>query len=337
MNHRVVEAKDTNRGRRVCIAVTATGSRVAIKSAESDEFAREIRRQARHYLRLSRLLGRGAPFPDVLEASRRHLILPYFEHGTLREVRGPGRRDLLDRAITLLFEVAASAPADARYARDGDAGRRFLIEQVRLRKKRLTRALQHDATARAWGGRAVRGSTTNRELVAEATRWIEDGTLDALASRTRGPLGLASHGDFVLDNVLLRDPPGPSSRLVFIDVRGIWHGGLPWWDPMLDLASLIAFECRIEPARRAVDGSAPGRPATSEEEIRSLCAGNAAFQRWVSRDPGWEARLEVHVATRLLGNVSVELTTARHAACARASLALRELDAQAARLPELVS
>jgi hypothetical protein len=114
--------------------------------------------------------------------------------------------------------------------------------------------------------------------------------------------------------VLLADADGAGPAFRFIDLRGVWAGGLPWWDPVLDLATLITFHALIEPALQARDGivRGPGHGLVTltRDELVADAAAQPAVRRWVASDPAWHVRLQLGIVVRLLGSVSDQLLTA---------------------------
>lgn len=338
--YELLETIPTNTGRRVHIARTPTGERVLVKRAYTDEWARDLQEQARHFRTLAALLGTNSVYPEVVEHADRLLVLRFYEHGSLDDLSLTGdpaaTRALTRTALHALFRVAASTPPDFQ----ADAPWRqlstsYLTDQASRRVDRLDAALR--GPARDWAAANGRGAT-----LAHATSWITDGTLARHADRL-GPwrLALAAHGDFGLNNVMLVDPPTPAARVVFIDTRGIWHGGYPWWDPIMDLATLIAFHCRIEPALAAAGERAPEMltsPARlAEAEIRAAVADDQVFAALTADDLGWRDRLEVEIAIRLLGNVSVQLLTAPQNPERRADAVLQLYLDQSRRVAELLA
>lgn len=128
---------------------------------------------------------------------------------------------------------------------------------------------------------------------------------------------------------------------MFIDVHGLWHQGYPWWDPVADLAILIAYTCQVRPAlARAGElpsgaALAPARPAPAD--IAGLAAADPGFAAWAHDDPHWRARLEIAVAIRLLGNISVQLATASANPGLRAEVVLSLYTGQVRRISPLIS
>jgi hypothetical protein len=326
--YRTLAQIPTNAGRTVCIAETAHGERVVIKQAQTAEWATDVAGQAQHFRVMSALLGPGSPYPPVLEAAPGRLVLPFYEHGSLDDVATHASpavaRMLISDALSLLFRIGETGsighqPPPPRSART------FLADSARARLARLDAALATPGGQR-WGGhRLPRSGIPRGAVLEEHTAWLRDpAVLDGINRISPSRLALAAHGDFGLNNVLLADPPQPGARLVFIDVRGLWHQGYPWWDPVMDLAILTAFSCRIRPAlARAGElppeaATAPGRP--EPEQIADLAQASPDFAAWVCDDPHWRQRLEVAVAIRLLGNISVQLATAPRNPARRAAV-----------------
>jgi hypothetical protein len=328
-SYELIEELPTDQGRSVHVARAPTGERVLVKQAYDENWARDLREQTSHFLTLRELLGDRAPYPDVVLHGERLLVMRFYPYGSLDDLsHGQDRKvvaDLTAAAVHQLFEIsAAGAPGLGEDAQRADAAASFLVAQAEKRVDRLRRALGRTT----WGGQPHEGGRTRGEVLDEALAWISTGALAAHAARLGPPkLALAAHGDFGMNNIMLADPPSSRARLVFIDTRGIWMRGLPWWDPIMDLATLLAFHCRIEPAFAAAGGrtspevlSAKGR--LQEAEIMDLVTGDDAARAWMAGDPGWRERLEVEIAIRLLGSVSVQLLTAHSNGEARAAAVL---------------
>jgi hypothetical protein len=330
VEYRLIRQIPTNRGRSVFVGEAESGRRVLVKQAHTAEWATDLRAQTRHFLVMNELLGGGTVYPAVLQHDDRMLVLPYYEHGSLDELSFGDQAELVRRltaaAVHEVFRIAALCPSGFDLAEATRAGAAFVLDQAVKRVARLDEALA-TAAGREWAAQPYDDRRSRADAVAEAVGWIRDGTLAAAAPRLGPPrLGLASHGDFGLNNVMLAEEPAAGSGLVFIDTRGLWLAGWPCWDPVLDLATLIAFHCRIEP-RLAAAGELPGeaRDAAArlpEPTVRALAAADGAVQAWTATDPGWADRLEVEIFIRLLGNVSVQLLTAPRNAGQRAAAVL---------------
>jgi Phosphotransferase enzyme family len=335
--YRLIKELATDYGRSVHIGEAPDGNRVLVKRAQDETWSRELQAQARHFTVMRHLLGDGAPYPEVLEQSEDTLVMPFFPYGSLDDLSLGDDRTLVATltasAIHQIFLIAMVEPAAFRRTSEWrDASSGYLITQADKRMSRLRAALR-SAEGRTWAGDAyTRGdgqvAGSRGEVLDEALGWITDGLLAAHAGRLGPPrLGIASHGDFGLNNVMLAQPPGPASQLVFIDTRGLWISEFPWWDPVMDLATLIAFHCRIEPTLAAVGGrTSPGvlraRARLPEVAIRDMAASDDAVRAWKAGDPYAQQRLEVNIAIRLLGNISVQLLTARSRGMERATAVL---------------
>jgi hypothetical protein len=321
MKYRLLRQIPTMLGATVHVAELDSGEQVLVKRAETETEALALREYARHLRFLSRLPGHGSTYPPVLDHDDRRLVLPFFRHGSVDRVDDvPTLRALTGRALDSLFRIAALAPPPAAGPVDRqELGRSFLPTEARARLQRLDRALSSTAAGRSWAA----GPAPSRHL-AGLTAWFRDGSLERCAAAIAPPfLGLAAHGDLGLNNVVLTEPAGPDAAFVFIDTRGRWHQGLPLWDPVMDLATLLVFHCRIEPALAAAlepDGEAARRPRLTEGEILELCSASPGFQAWAALDPQWRTRLQVHLAVRLLGNVGIQLTIAPERRAERADV-----------------
>jgi hypothetical protein len=344
--YRIEQTIPTNQGRSVHVAVLEDGRRVFVKRAHTPEWADDLERQARHYLVMAEVLGPRSVYPEVLGLSDTELIIPLYEHGAVEQLAFGSHVQLMlpltRRALRAVFELAAAARPGWGPDERRTAAASFMPAEARRRLERLRRAVETARGARWLASRMPGRADTVAAVLEASTRWITDERLVG-QSGTLAPaeLGLASHGDFGLNNVMLAEPAASTAALVFIDTRGHWYGGYPWWDPVMDLATLIAFHCRIEPAIGRVAGLAAGGPdlpgRLCEDQVRSMARSDPAVAAWSRRDPRWEARLEALIAVRLLGNVSVQLTTAPADAEQRAARVLALYEAQSERVRELLT
>jgi hypothetical protein len=316
---------------------------VVVKQAETAEWAAGLASQARHFQVMAGLLGPDSPYPPVLDAAPGRLVLPFYEHGSLDDLAARASpatvAGLLAGALAHLMKAS-----EARPRRVGppspDASRAFLASAARARLDRLAQALATPA-GRRWAGHADPGGPARSAVIGEHTAWLRDpAVLDGITRVSPPRLPLAGHGDFALGNILLTGPAGPAVGLVFIDVHGLWHQGYPWWDPVADLAILIAYSCQVRPAlARAGElpawaALAPGRPAPGH--VACLAAADPGFAAWAQDDPHWRARLEIAVAIRLLGNISVQLATAPADPGPRAAVVLGLYASQVRRISPLI-
>jgi hypothetical protein len=342
--YRLLTPIPTNAGRTVHIAETASGQRVLVKQAATAEWAADLAGQARHFQVMGALLGPGSPYPPVLDAAPGRLVLPFYEHGSLDDLTAtasPGEiRALLASAMSQWMKASQTRPYGASPP-PPDACRMFLVGAAQARLTRLDQALA-TPEGQLWAGQPARCGTPRGALIGQHTAWLRDpAVLDAVTALGPARLPLAGHGDFALGNMLLGSLPGPAARLVFIDVHGLWHQGYPWWDPVADLAILIAYTCQVRPAlARAGElpagaALAPARPAPGD--IAGLAAADPGFAAWAQDDPHWRARLEIAVAIRLLGNISVQLATAPANPGLRAAVVLGLYTSQVQRLSPLIS
>jgi hypothetical protein len=342
--YRLVSRIPTNAGRSVHVAETASGQRVLVKQAATAEWAADLASQARHFQVMGALLGLGSPYPPVLDAAPGRLVLPFYSRGSLDDLTAtasPGEiRALLASAMSQWMKVSQTRPHGARPPPPA-ACRTFLASAAQARLTRLDQALA-TPEGRLWAGQAASGGTPRSALIGQHTAWLRDPTvLDAITALSPAVLMLAGHGDFALGNLLLAGPPGPAVGLVFIDVHGLWHQGYPWWDPVADLAILIAYTCQVRPAlARAGElpagaALAPARPAPAD--VVGLAAADPGFAAWAQDDPHWRARLEIAVAIRLLGNISVQLATAPANPGLRAAVVLSLYSSQVRRIRPLIS
>jgi hypothetical protein len=342
--YRLVTQIPTNTGRTVHIAETASGRRVLVKQAATAEWAADLAGQARHFQVMGALLGPGSPYPPVLDAAPGRLVLPFYEHGSLDDMTArasPGEiRALLATAMSQWMKASETPPHGASPP-PPDVCQAFLARAAQARLTRLDQALA-TPEGRLWAGQAAPCGTPRSALIGQHTAWLRDpAVLGAITATSPRRLPLAGHGDFALGNMLLAGPSAPAATLVFIDVHGLWHQGWPWWDPVADLAILIAYTCQVRPAlARAGElpsgaALAPARPAP--RDITGLAATDPGFAAWAQDDPHWRARLEIAVAIRLLGNISVQLTTAPANPGPRAAVVLGLYTDQVRRISPLIS
>lgn len=342
--YRLIERFPTDQGRSVDVAETAQGERVLIKRAHDKSAVQELADQTRHFLAMHRLLGEHAPYPEVIQHGEGLLIMRFYPHGSLDDLSlgddKPLVASLTASAIGKLFQIAALRADEAATSPElTDAAADFLTAQAEKRVARLRRAL----AGLCWADQLYDGHRTRGEVLTQMLAWITDGTLAAHARKLGPPrLGVSAHGDFGLNNIMLAGPPAPQADLVFIDTRGLWIGGLPWWDPVMDLATLLAFHCRIEPAFAAVGGrTAPevlsAGARLTEAEILDLAERDEAVAAWTAHDPAYRDRLEIELAIRLLGSVSVQLLTAHSHGESRAAAVLHLYLEQAQRVGRILA
>lgn len=334
----------TNAGRSVHIAETTSGQRVVVKQAATAEHAADLADQARHFQVMGALLGPASPYPPVLDAAPGRLVLPFYSRGSLDDLTAtasPGEiRALLASAMSQWMRVSQARPRGASPPPPAVC-RTFLANAAQARLTRLDQALA-TPQGRRWAGQAASGRTPRSALIGRHTAWLRDpAVLDAITALSPARLPLAGHGDFALGNLLLAGPPGPAATPVFIDVHGLWDQGYPWWDPVADLAILIAYSCQVRPAlARAGElpaGAALAQARPASGDIASLAAADPGFAAWAHDDPHWRARLEIAVAIRLLGNISVQLATAPANPGLRAAVVLGLYARQVRRISPLIS
>lgn len=342
--YRLISQIPTNAGRTVHLAESATGQRVLVKQAQTAAWAADLARQARHFQVMAGLLGPDSPYPPVLDAAPGRLVLPFYEHGSLDDLTAHAEpaavQALLADALSRLMN-ASDAPPSRASPPSPDVSRAFLASAAQARLDRLDQALA-TPDGRRWAGRAEPGGPAFGAVIGEHTAWLRDpAVLDGITRISPARLPLAGHGDFALGNILLTGPPGPAAGLVFIDVQGQWHQGYPWWDPVTDLAILIAYSCQVRPALAHAGELPPGaalasaRPAPGD--VTRLAAADPGFAAWAQHDPHWRARLEIAVAIRLLGNISVQLATAPANPGLRATIVLGLYASQVRRISPLIS
>ncbi len=327
----------TNTGRSVHVARTRTGADVLVKVTHTDEWTADLRRQTEHYQVLSALAGARA-YPEIIVSRDNLMVMPFYQYGSLDDLSLGGDHELVLRltseGLHQLFRIAALMPPSFEPSSEWTAaGASFVVDQARARVRRLDDAIA--GPARQW-------ASGREDVLEESTRWVTGGALDAAAGWLRPPrLTLAAHGDFGLNNIMLAEPAAPGARTVFIDTRGSWFGGYPWWDATMDLATLLSFHCRIEPTLADVGERDPAYRAAAgrlrEDEILAVISEDDAFAAIAADDPGWRDRLEVEIAIRLLGNVSVQLLTAPENGEKRADAVLDLYLDQAARVDRILT
>lgn len=342
--YRLVTRIPTNTGRSVHIAESSSAQRVLVKQAATAECAADLADQARHLRAMAALLGPDSVYPPVLDAAPGRLVLPFYEHGSLDDLTAHASsgtvRALLAAALSHWMRASEIRPRGVDPP-PPDTCRQFLASAANARLARLDHALATPG-GRRWARRADPDGTPHGAVIDRDTAWLRDPTvLDAIAALSPRRLPLAGHGDFALGNLLLAGPPGPSAGLVFIDVHGLWHQGHPWWDPVADLAIMIAYSCQIRPAlARAGElpaGAALASARLAPGDVISLAATDPGFTRWAQDDPYWRARLEIAIAIRLLGNISVQLATAPANPGLRAAVVLGLYADQVRRIGPLIS
>ncbi len=319
MKYQIIQRIPTMIGFTVDIAELPSGEQVIVKRVESEFEKSKLQDYIQHVLIMQKLLKDESIYPPLLYYSDDELVMPFFRYGQADKVADRATLyGLTGRALDILFRIAAADPTSVPLPNKEERrnlSQSYLVSEARARLQRLEVAFEHNMLAKAWVSRdATNGAMNISRMLEGLTIWITNGQLERLSPALAAPsLGLSSHGDFGLNNVLLREPASSEAALVFIDTRGRWYKGLPWWDPIMDLATLLAFHCRIEPALEAldvIDESDRVRHRLSETEILDLCSSCKGFQDWISLDPHWRERLQVHLAIRLLGNVSIQLTAA---------------------------
>src|ERR1700761_4745399 len=220
--YRLIDQFPTDQGRGVYVAETADGERVLIKRAYDRAWVQDLTDQTRHFLALHRLLGQGGPYPRIVKYGEGLLVMSFYPYGSLDDLSLRDDKALVasltGAAIGKLFEIAALRPAEATASGElAAAAAGFLTAQASKRMARLERALASPAGS-AWGAQRLDDHRTRAEALTQVSAWITDGTLAACAPKLGPPrLGLAAHGDFGLNNIMLAGPPAPAADLIFID------------------------------------------------------------------------------------------------------------------------
>ncbi len=342
MHYQIIKQIPTYIGFAVYVAETPSGEQVVIKRAETELDKQKLQKYVQHVQEMQELVNEKLVYPTLLHYDGYELIMPFYRWGRIDEVGDKAvLRDLTLQAIDTLFRIAAietvSMPSVEERLR---FSRSSIVYEAISRLDRLERAFKENSLARKWvSGNKVEGAMDANGLIKNLTSWITDGSLEQVATRVAAPsLGLASHGDFTLSNVLLREPASSDAAIVFIDTRARWFSGLPWWDPVMDLATLLVFHCRFEPALSDLEHeSAHVYYRLSEKEILNICFSSKSFQNWINHDPLWLKRLQIHLAIRLLGNISSQLTVASENQVERATIALGLFAEQVGRVRDTIS
>lgn len=342
MNYKIIRSFPTYIGFTVDVAETLTGEQVVIKQSQTEVDKRVMQDYIRHVLKMQELLGEASVYPTLLSFNEDILVMPFYRFGRIDEVEDNAVfRALTLRAITTLFTIAAFEPASMP---DKEERRWFsrsnLMNEAVGRLQRLEHAYKDYPHARRWIDEGeVMNTLSVKSQIKALTSWITDGSLERVANRVAAPsLGLSSHGDFSLSNVLLREPASNDAAILFIDTRARWYRGLPWWDPIFDLATFLTFHCRVEPSLVHLEQDPPCiRHRLSETEIVNLCLQSPAFQRWINNDPHWFERLQLHLAIRLLGNIGRQLTVAPSKQTERAAISFALFVAQVKIIDDIIN
>ncbi len=316
MRYQPIRTIPSMTGCRVEVAVTPDGREVVRKRALTPAAATSLAQYVRQVRSLQGLPGIAGYYPPLLAYADDTVILPCYSRGTLDSAGDRPRstfRRLVSEAVDCLFAISGHRdfPAEPSAPAPLAVARLFWRSQLSRRLDRLTRA----------------GIDPGGEPFRSISRALSDGLVDRILARAvNRPLGLAAHGDFGLNNVLLADPAEAGPLFRFIDLRGdtVWSGGLPWWDPILDLATLVAFHELIEPALGVREGIAlgpdHGLAVLSRGELIEDALTRPAVRRWVAGDPAWRLRTQLGIVVRLLGSVSAQRMSAPTDRAARAGI-----------------
>jgi aminoglycoside phosphotransferase (APT) family kinase protein len=306
----------TNLGRTVSVVRTPSGKRYLLKAAATPHWRAELLQQSTHFDVLRDYFGATAPYPRVIELGPAHMVMEFYDGGSLDDLAFSGDRTDVEHLVEELLELYLHLSFDSQSPIDAEAGSElarlatsFTGTQVRSRISRLEEAvLRFPAFV---SHRPPWSESTRGDVIAGAASRIESWSTSAGIHQV-APLRLSVHGDLGLNNVLLRSTRDRS--LVLIDTRGIWIDGRPWWDPLLDLATLLVFHCRVDPTLAACDpGRRPihhGSGRISEDRLRSIVEAACERHDVNASVPDWRERLELYIAVRLLGAVSVQVLSA---------------------------
>jgi hypothetical protein len=276
----------------------------------------ELKLQVRQIRTLHTLLGSANPFPPILYFDGTTLILPYFSGGTLSQAARDNPKlfwSSFHDAVDLLFSTPASIVPLA------PQGTAFLSEQIEKRLSRLFRILDTTHAGRSFRDTILSHEGAARRQLEVIEQWLRAGKFSQL-EKILYPrrLALALHGDFVAENVVIAPAHtlAWSHNVAFIDPRGevVWHGGLPWWDPIMDLASFVTFEEIVAPIEFDL-GIYDSLSCLAHQEycdpvtwlIPRYCTQVNSFSHWTENDQRWNERLTLSVLVRLLGYISISL------------------------------
>lgn len=316
MKYQVIRHIPTMTGCSVDVGVLPDGREVVVKRALTPAAAKTLAAAVRQVRRLRGLPEIAGYYPPLLAYAEDTLVLPCYSQGTLDAAGARPRnafRRRVSEAVDCLFAISSHRDFPVEPSRPSPAAvaRAFWRSQLSRRLDRLDRA----------------GVERRGEPFRSIARGLDDGLVDRIvAGAVSRPLGLAAHGDFALANVLLADPGEAGPPLRFIDLRGdtVWIGDLPWWDPILDLATLITFHALIEPALGVREGIARGPDhglaTLSRDELVSDALARPAVRDWVAGDPAWRLRTQLGIVVRLLGSVSAQRASAPRDRAARADI-----------------
>jgi hypothetical protein len=303
--YQVVSRLDTESNSTAYVCRDEHGALVVVKRAPAapdalGSSADELAAQARQ-VEAVRPFAPAGLYPPILARDRRTLVIPFYPDGSAGALArsDPARAvDVLGAALDALFAVAGAA--DSRPAGASES----MAAELSSRARRLLGRLEAEP------GLTLLDAASGRPV---------SSLVPALVRGRREPLpgrmALAAHGDLVPTNVVVA-PAGAEPAVRFIDVRGRvpWRGGLPWWDPVLDIAAVVAW---LRGARALGE---PVPAATIEAALLERLPASAAFERWASLDRAWRSRLDLAVAAKLLGKVSIELVYGGRERTARAQL-----------------
>jgi hypothetical protein len=326
----------TDSGRCVHLVSSPNTDDAVAKIATTQENIVALRGQARQQVIMSYIYGTKL-YPPVLAASRNYLVTPYYRTGSIAEIAQADQESKVLghvlQSLCHLFSCAALETSSKISSSQEEMTKSFMAIEARTRLFRLRHTIEHYDLAARWATAAMpQRSASHLEVITRSIDWIVSGRINRL-SRELMPrrLALSAHGDLTLNNILIEDK-SLTSNVIFIDTRGRWHAGLPWWDPMMDLATLIAFDCRPRRCWSGFEnhaGDAWNEASLTEESLLSLCHDEPHFLDWIAYDSAWRQRIELYIAIRLLGNISSELKSARPGQERRATAALARLSEQA--------
>jgi hypothetical protein len=307
---RAIRWLPTESNTRVAVCRAGDGREVVVKMALADRHVldsgiselTELQAQVRHLRALQAMVTDPDLYPEILASDDRAFVMPYYPQGALEEWLGEGRaaaRPLLAAALEQLFHVSQLG----RRIPDPPDVAAFLGQQMEMRVDRL----RHAVAATEAGQRFAAARPAWEAELRRIEGWLDRCSEPVLGRLALLPLGLAAHGDLVPGNVLVRSAE-PAS-VVFIDVRGraVWKHGLPWWDPVMDVAALMAQLLTAQALAPWEPSPARALHAVTAPEVPLLGLELPALARWARTDADWQERLELYVVLKLLGKVAFQL------------------------------
>ncbi|MEU8151931.1 hypothetical protein [Nonomuraea sp. NPDC048901] len=278
-------------------AETRSGTEVTVKTTEASagrdlvgNGSEQLAAQAGQLRATERILGAASPFPRFVSFDGDTLIQEYARGGVLT------RAALADRhapALELAFDTLLRL-SQLSYEHRTAATLRDL-DFLTTRLSRLADILRHICGAEL--SQHIRENASLSCAIDTAISWQHDPPIDL--GRT---LTLCAHGDFVPQNIVAA--PG-GGEITFIDPRGyvLWEDGVPWWDPVIELASFTLFHEIVPRLSAAADHMTSGEPWASVQPFHDSATrlGIDVGRAW----PNLEQELDYFISARIIGFVAV--------------------------------